>query len=429
MAIADAHRLIPGCRISVDGKKLALEKEARLTRVDVDLDANLFGRCVLLFNDPNLALIDGADFLAGSAVQVELGFASKMGAIFSGEVVALEPEFRRDRPPSLRVVCLESIHRLALQPKTRALMQVDDKEIVTRIAQEHGLTAEAPSGSKEHLLQGNVSDAVLLRRVAQKSGNQVRIEGKKLIVGPPAKGAQITIQPGDGLKKMRLRIKSATQVSEVTIHGWDAKAKREIVGKARAEGETGEGSRDHGGGASLAFAGHEHTPADVATAEAMAKGRMRKLAEGFVTAQVEMIGNTGLLPGAELTFEKIDAGLDGKYRLESAHHEFSKHGYFTTFRAVRIGKKKPPAPAPAPQKKEEKKPEQAAEAAKAPRNLEVQVVDQAGAPQADVFFSITLPDGSTRTGRTDADGFMRMEIPMAGRCHFRLPDLDVSGSA
>src|SRR5205823_2655676 len=106
----------------------------------------------------------------------------KMSQVFEGEVVALEPQFRRDLPPSLRVVCQECIHRLALQTQTRALNEVDDKEIANKIAQEHGLTADAPSGSKEHVLQGNVSDAVFLRRVAQKHGNHLRIDGKKLII-------------------------------------------------------------------------------------------------------------------------------------------------------------------------------------------------------------------------------------------------------
>ena len=50
-------------------------------------------------------------------------------------------------------------------------------------------------------------------------------------------------------------------------------------------------------------------------------------------------------PGAELTFDKMGEKLDGKYRVEKAHHEFAKHGYWVKFDAVRIGKKSPPAKA------------------------------------------------------------------------------------
>jgi uncharacterized protein len=345
----DAHRLVPDCRVSVAGKKLDLDKDARLTKVDVDLDVDLFGQCALVFNDPNLALINGKDFKAGAPVKVEIGFAAEMTKVFEGEVVALEPQFRRDLPPSLRVVCQESIHRLALKSRTRALMEVDSKEIANKIAQEHGLTAEAPSGTKEHVLQANVSDSTLLRRVAATSGNHLRIEGKKLIIGPPPKRKDITVAPGDGLKKMRVRIRAAEQIHEVSIHGWDPKTKKEIVGKAKGEGQTGEGSKKHGAGATLSFAGDEqHVPADVATAEAMAKGRMRKLAERFVTAQLEMIGNADVQPGATVTFDKMGDKLDGKYRVEKAHHEFSKRGYWVSATTVWIGPKPSPKPPPPP---------------------------------------------------------------------------------
>jgi hypothetical protein len=131
---ASAHRLIPDCRISVAGKKLDTAKDAALTRVDVDLDGDLFGQCVLTFNDPKMVLINGKDFKSGTAIKVEIGFHTKLKKVFEGEVVALEPVFRRDSPPSLKVVCQESLHRLALCQMTRAFNDVDDKEIATRIA-------------------------------------------------------------------------------------------------------------------------------------------------------------------------------------------------------------------------------------------------------------------------------------------------------
>ena len=343
MAHPTAHRLIPDCKVSLDGKKLEIELDARLTRVDVDLDSDLFGQCVLTFNDPKLALINGKDFQSGKPVKIEIGFHTKLKKVFEGEIVALEPQFRRDAPPALRVVCAESIHRLALSQMTRAFNDVDDKEIATKIAQEHGLTADAPSGTKEHILQGNVTDASFLRRLAAKSGNALRIEGKKLIIGPPKKGADVQLSPGDGLRKVKVRIKAQSQVSEVSVHGWDPKTRQEIVGKAKPEGETGKGAQDHGKG-TLSIAGHDHLPADVASAEAMAKGRLRKIAEGFVQAQGEMVGDPGVVPGAVLNFDKMGEQIDGQYRVEHAAHAFSKHGYFVAFKAVRIGKKKPPPP-------------------------------------------------------------------------------------
>lgn len=360
MSHPSAVRLIPDCRVSVDGKKLDIETDAGLTKVEVDLDIDLFGQCVLVFNDPAQKLINGKQFQSGTAVKVELGFASKLKKVFEGEVVALEPQFRRDMPTSLRVVCLDSLHRLALSQMTRSFNDVDDKEIVGKIATAHGLTGDAPTSSKQHVLQGNITDATFLRRLTQKHGNHLRIEGKKLIVGPPHRGADLTLGPSDGLRKVKVRIQSADQVEEISVHGYDPSTKREFVGKAKGQGESGEGSRKYGKGKTLSFAGHDEQPKDQATAEAMAKGRMRKLAQGHVIAHVDSIGDPGMLPGATVNLEKMGAQIDGSYRVDKARHQFSKDGYFVNLKAVRVSKKTPAAKAQDKQAKAEQKQRQAA---------------------------------------------------------------------
>ena len=59
-------RRVPDCRVSLDGAKLELEKDAQLTRVRVDLDADLFGECRIVFNDPQLRLINSS--VSGAAM-------------------------------------------------------------------------------------------------------------------------------------------------------------------------------------------------------------------------------------------------------------------------------------------------------------------------------------------------------------------------
>jgi phage protein D len=330
---------------------LDVQRDAALTSVNVDLDADLFGQCVLTFNDPKLQIINGKDFNSGTAVKVEIGFHTKLKKIFEGEVVALEPVFRRDSPPSIKIVCQDSLHRLALSQMTRAFNDVDDKQIATKIAQEHGLTAQAPSGTKEHILQGNVTDAAFLRRLAAKSGNTLRMEGKKLIIGPPPKGADVQVSPADGLTKIKVKIKANAQVGEVSVHGWDPKTKKEIIAKAKPTGEIQKGAKEHGRNSTLSIAGHEHMPADTATAEAMAKGRLAKIAEGFIVASGDMVGDPRVVPGAVLALDGLGAQIDGRYRVDHAAHFFSKHGYLVRFKAVRVGKKKPPAKAVKPQQR------------------------------------------------------------------------------
>ena len=351
-------RLMTSCRVNVGGSLLDLSASARLLRVVVDLDQDLLGRCVLEFLDPQLALVNGDQFGAGRAIQVELGVGAGFAQVFEGEVVMLEPRFQRDLAPALRVVCHDRLHRLALSQMTRSFNDVDVKEVVNKVAQEHGLSAEASAGTREHKLQSNISDAGFLRRLAQAGGNHLRVVGKKLVIGPPpSQGKELQLDFSTGLRKLSVRVKSGGQVGAVTVHGWDAAQKREIVGRAEAPaGETGKGARGHGGSYSLAVAGHEVTAPDVSTAESMAKGRMRKLAEGFVVAQGEMIGDPSVRPGKLLGLDKVAPAVDGIYRVERARHEFNKFGYRVSFKCVRIANKKAPARTQKTEKPVEQKP-------------------------------------------------------------------------
>ena len=378
--MAGSPRHIPNCHVFVGGNRLAIDDEARLVSVDVDLDGELFGRCEVSFHDPSLKLINGTQFQSGTAVQVDLGFGSALSRIFDGEVVGLEPTFRRDVPPALRVVCYERLHRLALSPATRSFNNVDDNEIVRNIARDHGLSGEAPAGSKGHVLQSNVTDAVLLRRIAQKEGNRVRLDGKKIVVAAPATSSQVVVAPGDGLKRVKVRVNALSQVAEVTVHGWDPQARQEIVGKAKAAGgQRDEGAKKYGAGKTLSIAAHEHAPMDTATADRMAKGRLQKIADGFVTAEMELIGDPRLRPEAQIELQKVGAQIDGIYRVDRARHRFDKHGYLVNVKAVRISVPPPAAqPQPPPPQQQSQSPQ--AQPAPSPQAQAMRQAALSGAP-------------------------------------------------
>src|SRR5205823_2754242 len=224
--------------------------------------------------------------------------------------------------------------------------------VVNKIAQEHGLSADAPSGTKQHILQNNVTDAEFLRKYAMRMGLQIRLDDKKLVLGPPPKTNPIPISMNDGVKKLKVKRKSVQQVSEMSVHGWDQKTKQEIVGKVKPQGATGKGATDFGSG-TLSDSSADLMPPDQQTAEAIAKGRLQKISEGYATLEAEVIGDSRFLPGQIIEIDKLGAGTDGSYRIERATHAFSKHGYYVTFDAVWQGPKTPPktqAPATQPYK-------------------------------------------------------------------------------
>jgi phage protein D len=411
MSSADAVRHVPDCKLTVAGADLKPADRAALTRAIIDLDVDLFAECTLVFNDPDLRLINGNLFEAGKSVKVALGFGPKKTQVFEGEVVTLEPQFRRDLPSSLRVICYDRLHRLGLSQTTRTFNNADTRDVTTRIAQEHGLSADAPQGTREHTLQNNVSDAAFLRRIAQRAGNHVRVVGTKLVVGPPPSPGKITIRPGAGLKGLRVKLRTEKNIGDVSVHGWDAQNKREIVGTARHQPAD---SRIPKGAGTLSLRGHEVTPPDVATAEAIARGRVLKISEGTVTVQGSMIGNPDAVPGAVLSLEDISPGVDGTYRVEHATHEFSKHGYLVRFRGVRTGSKPVPAPAKQPAQGPGQKP---------PKRhwLQIELVDEQGAPVPGAAYVVKTASGEELLGTLDESGKARLGGLDPGSCVVKFP--------
>jgi uncharacterized Zn-binding protein involved in type VI secretion len=56
--------------------------------------------------------------------------------------------------------------------------------------------------------------------------------------------------------------------------------------------------------------------------------------------------------------------------------------------------------------------------------IEILVVNVNGTPQPNIEYELTLPDGSKRTGRTAADGFIRLShLTQRGDCTLDFPDL------
>jgi phage protein D len=334
------ERLTPDRRLYLDGKAVDPALAARISRVVVELADDSFNLCTLTLNDPDMSLVSGDTLTAGMGLGIELGYQGRLKLVFDGEIVALEPRFARDKPPALVVRALERLHRLALAPRTRSFHDADVKAIATKVAHEHGLSAEAPSGMKGHLLQPNVSDFALLRKIAARNGHHVYQSGKKLVIGPPPSLGEIELRPGAGLRSLKLKLRATEQVPKVIVRGWDPKTKKEIIGQSTPSGEAADGAAAAKPFGRTDFFIEGVHVIDTADADAIAKAAVARIAERYAVAAGELIGDPEVVPGKVLSFDKLGELLDGKYRVTSARHEFDRRGYGVKFEATRVARKK-----------------------------------------------------------------------------------------
>lgn len=413
------ERLTPERRLSLDGKRASPELTAKIARIVVELADDAFNQATIYLNDPDMSLVSGETFAAGMQLAVDLGYQGKTKLVFDGEVVSLEPRFSRDKPPGLVVRALERLHRLALAPRTRSFHDADVKQIASKIAHEHGLSADAPATMKGHLLQPNISDFSLLRKVAARNGHHVYQSGKKLVIGPPPSLGELSFVPGEGLKRLKVRLRATEQVPKVVVRGWDPRQKQEIVGQAQPSGEAAEGktAANPFGRTDFFVEGvHVH---DTNDANAVAKALVARIAERYAVAQGELVGDADVVPGKVLSFDKLGELLDGKYRVTSARHEFDRKGYRTLFEATRVAKKKAAVKFKAPPPTQAARQKAAEAEKKAKKELEEQkctiefgLQSGGGDGLSGVKVTVEVHGGETQELSTDGAGGVKIpEMP------------------
>lgn len=304
--------MVPGIDIRVDGARLPLNARTDIESVTVidDLSALSMFALVLYNWDQERLRVSWSDsplFALGAEVQIALGPADAPEKVITGEVTSLEPAFGPDRPPTLTVRGYDLRHRLARGRKTRTFSKVKESAIVRTVARGAGLRAEVSDSGPvfDYVLQHDQTDLEFLRARAGLIGHEVYVRDKVLYFRPPqhTRPASATLHVGRDLTEFTPRLRSLSQVDEVTVRGWDARTKSAIV--ATADG--GRGAATMGGGSSgprrarRAFGASGTTQVDLpveskAQADDMARGLFDEMALAFVQGEAACSGRPDYVP-------------------------------------------------------------------------------------------------------------------------------------
>lgn len=349
MPFADLNNpIVPAFDVLIDGTRMSVEVEAHLVEVTVDESLDWPGMFSLEIHgseeleDENL-WIDEKLFEVGKAVEVKMGYADNVESLIKGEITGLEPAFQSDRLPSLIVRGYDRRHRLQRGRKTRTFVQQKDSQIASKIASEAGLSAQAKDSAVVHdyVVQTNQTDLEFLQERAVRIRYEVVVEDKKLLFRPSLSDASevLTITTDDHLLEFRPRLSSAQQVASVSVRGWAAKEKKEIIGKAQA----GDVSATMGGrssgpklsqqafGATLGML-TEHPVMTQAEADQIAKAQLNDIAMTLIDGEGVCLGRTDLRAGKVIKIDGIGKRFSGQYYVTSTVHSYNtRDGYRTRF--------------------------------------------------------------------------------------------------
>jgi phage protein D len=326
-------------------ERVAVPRPLTNNLLDVMVDTSLYlpAMFMLRFQDDGGEWLDRHPFTLGKEVEIKLGArGERPERVMVGEVTAIEPAFTEDLTCILVIRGYDRSHRLNRGTRSQVFLQASDSDIAQKIGQGVGLQVKADSTSTvyEHVFQHNQTDLAFLQERARKLGYEVRVDDKTLHFSRPTRQRErVTLEWGASMRSFFPRLTLAGQVDEVTVRGWEAANKKEIIGKAthsRNAPVIGVGGQGGALAAQYFSSAKQVIVRQPVTsqpeADALAQAILDEINAGFVEAEGVAWGDPKLLAGVEVDVQRLGKRFSGQYVLTSAVHLYTHQGYEVQFR-------------------------------------------------------------------------------------------------
>lgn len=341
-------------QIEIDGQPLDSALQSSVTNVVVDDHLHLPDTFVITFQEsPEMDVAEKARVKVGSKVKISataLGDPSP-APLISGEVTALEAEYRESKAPVLLVRGYDASHRLMRGRISAVHAQKKYSDIAGDIAGRTGLERGQIDDSRsvhEFVHQAAETDWDFLRGLAREIGFEVAVrDGKLDFRNPPAAGAApaagdlastdpLQLVFGQELLEFRPRVTAGGQVGQVTVKGWDIGSKADLTAQEPAA-TTGAELPDSPASLAAVFGspGHvtgdrpRHTESEV---NAAAKAIAEQIGSAFAEAAGIARGNPKIKAGAAVHVSLVAKPFAGRYTLTHSRHVYeTRTGYRTHF--------------------------------------------------------------------------------------------------
>ncbi len=344
---------VPVFKIIVAGRDLLRDDLVAASQVEVDLTLGGTGHfsftIVNAFNDLAHAFLTGngdplLDLLAfGASVDIFMGYGDlptddTSTATLRGLITEVTTGFAEGGAPELVVSGYDSGFPLTVGKNTQSWTNVRDSDVAYELATRQNLNATVTS-TKEVLAQidqNQESDFEFLKKLADRNFFQLYIRDKTLIFGPPQsrRDDALTLNWGESLLSFKPQANLAAQVAVVEVHGWDAKNKQPIIGRADAGDEALRSPNGLSAGQRLLTILRSPPTLQLrqpvftqAEADSRAKAVLNERAKEFLTGEGDCIGIPELLPDTNISLGKLGAPFSRTYYVEKTTHKFDGSGY------------------------------------------------------------------------------------------------------
>lgn len=326
--------------ITIGGKKIERGIERIEVQADLDKPDMAELRLDAAVDDENTSFKPGDEVLVKMGLEMD---GSEQDTIFKGKVTGVSPVFDTHSPPAVTIRAMNDLHKLARERKTRTYTDQTEKQIIEKIAGEHGLTADfgskPPTMQHKHVHQNNQTDLEFIRVRAARIGREVFVQDKKLYYrerekdkGPVAKLEFRSENRGGGagggewgaLENFQPHMSAANQAKKVTVRGWNPDKKEPIVGSASAAnsrlGQQG-GSTVFGDAPEIEV--HNVPVKTKEEADAVAQSILDERLMSYITGTGVTRGNAKIKPGKVVEIKCFDKRFNGKYYVTAVKHTYT----------------------------------------------------------------------------------------------------------
>lgn len=339
----------PGFEIEIEGENI-VRKGVEI--VSLNVDNTLSGADRFSFTVNNVFDISKRElmwldelFSFGKKVAIKMGYLDKLSLMMIGLITSIRTGFPAGGLPQLEVSGYDLSYCLMHTKKKRSTPNAKHSEVAQAIASDHGLKSNVddtevtfPKVEKKE----EESDFQFLEGLAKRNYFEFFVFGDTLYFrsADTAKNEApvATLEWGKGLVSFSPELNISKQVTEVEVKGWDIRAKREIIGRARKGDEEGREQNRKSGGELVQAICKEKVVERVSRpvysqqeADKLAKAILNQRAEELVTGSGESIGIPEILAGKNIMLKGLATKFSKPYYIEKTKHTISSSGYRTTF--------------------------------------------------------------------------------------------------
>jgi phage protein D len=339
--------------VRIDGQILDPTTKGDILQIGVVLDEKQpasFTLSVSDWDDARLTFKYSSNTLfdPGRTVTIDLGYTSRLVRVMSGVITSLSPRFPESGAPTLTVGGQDRMRQMANRKPgngdRKLYRNTTDGGIAREIASRWNMKADVGEDGPRHSLvvQKNQDDATFLLERAKRIDYEFYIDiaegaGNETLHFRPRRDGRgaapirvFEFEWGRNLISFSPRLSTTRQVSEVTVRGWDGKAKKPIVYTARSSDLP---SSAGGAQSGPATAGKQATEVivdqpvlNLEEAKRLATSRLMERANQFTTGSASVIGLPDLRPGDNVSIANVGPRFSGQYHVTKVFHSLGANG-------------------------------------------------------------------------------------------------------